>query len=147
MKTSFNRLLTPLLQRADLASDAAMNSGTDLQRELALEALSKYLHVLHVIIRFCDTPIGTDSPLGEILSSIWPLLGKSTFLCQLSDSILNEVLLIQRQVLSNAPELVAPRFPETVKFVVEAYENTKHPSTLDYLAVSVETFSLMNNDS
>ncbi|KAI2493942.1 hypothetical protein MHU86_20584 [Fragilaria crotonensis] len=146
MKTSFNRLLTPLLQRADMASDAAMKSGTDVQRELALEALTKYLHVLHVIIRFCDTPIGTDSPLGEILSSIWPLLGKSTLLCQMSDSILNEVLLIQRQVLSNAPALVAPRFPETVKFVVEAYENTKHPSTLDYLAVSVETFSLMNND-
>lgn len=146
MKASFNSLLTPLLQRADMASDAAVNSGTDVQKQIAIEALTKYLHVLHVVIRFCDTPLGTESPLGDILASIWPLLGKSTQLCRMSDSILNEILLIQRQVLSNAPELVAPRFPETVKFVVEAFENTKHPSTLDYLAVSVETFSLINND-
>ena len=146
MNAAFKSLLAPLLQRAERASRAAVSSGTDVEKQVAIEALAKYLHVLHVVIRFCDTPLGTESPLGDILASIWPLLENSTHLCPMSDSILNEILLIQRQVLSNAPELVAPRFPETVKFVVEAFENTKHPSTLDYLAVSVETFSLINND-
>lgn len=147
VKESFSNLLTPLLHRADMVADAAVNSRTDVQRELALEAMTKYLHVLHVVIRFCDTPSGTTSPLAEILASIWPLLGKCTHLCPSSDAILNEILLIQRQLLNNAPELVAPRFPETVKFVVEAYENTKHPGTLNYLAAAVEAFSLINNDN
>lgn len=147
MKECFNNLLTPLMQRADMAADAATTSGAVVQRELAIEALTKYLRVLHVVIRFCDTHSGTASPLGEILASIWPLLEKSTHMCCMYESILTEILSIQRQLLTNAPELVAPRFAGTVKFVVDVYENTKHPSTLDYLAAAVEAFSPINGDN
>lgn len=146
LKEAFNNLLTPLMQRADMALNASASSQ-DVQRELAIEALTKYLHVLHIVIRFCDTPSGMISPLGEILVSIWPLLENSARLSVTYESILKEVLSIQRQFLSNAPNLVAPRFSDTVKFVVEAFEKTKHPSTLDYLAAAVEAFSILNNDN
>jgi hypothetical protein len=125
----------------------AASSDQDAQRVLAIEALTKYLHVLHIVIRFCDAPAGMVSPLREIVASIWPLLGKAARLSITYESILKEVLTIQRQLLTNAPDLVAPRFSDTIKFVVEAFEKTKHPSTLDYLAAAVETFSPINNDN
>lgn len=147
MNESLKSILTPLMRQTDMALSAASTGGDAAQREQAVEALTKYLHVLQVVIRFCDSPPGSVSPLGEILAWIWPLLEKSAQQCASYESVLNEVLAIQRQLLSNAPALVAPRFSETVKFVVEVFENTKHPSTLDYLAAAVESFSSGNTDT
>jgi hypothetical protein len=147
IKASFSNLLTPLIQRSNMMVDATINSQTDVERDSAIEVLVNCLEVLHIIIRFCDSTSGTSSPITLIFISIWSLLEKCTTLCSLSESILNEVLLIHRQFLSNAIDLIAPNFPSIIQFVVEAFENTKHPGTLEYFSSAVETFSLINNNN
>jgi hypothetical protein len=142
---SFNGILIPLVHHTDMALNAACN-GDLSQKELALGVLSKFLRVLQIVIRFSDAPSGASLPIGEVLAPIWPSLEKVAQQCGENDSIISEVLSIKKQLLSNAPEMVAPRFNETVKFVVETYEKTKYPSTLDYLTAAVETFSNDGNE-
>mmetsp|Transcript_3016 Transcript_3016/g.4441 ORF Transcript_3016/g.4441 Transcript_3016/m.4441 type:complete len:1017 (+) Transcript_3016:65-3115(+) len=143
---SFESILVPLLQNSEAALNNITSAELDVQRELAADTLTKYLHVLHVLIRFCDTQGDIVSPLTHVLTVVWPLLEKAAIQCRAYESILEEVLAVHKQLLSNIPKLMAPRFSEIVKFVVEAFENSKHPCTLDYLACAVESFSPMDGN-
>lgn len=143
---SFESILMPLLQSSEVALNNITSAGSDVQRELAADTLTKYLHVLHVLIRFCDTQGDVISPLTNVLTVVWPLLEKSAIQCSNYESILEEVLAVHKQLLSNIPKLMAPRFSEIVKFVMEAFVKSKLPSTLGYFACAVESFSPMNDN-
>lgn len=140
---TLRNLMEPLMQRIDQTL-AATGSGRLGQTELAIEALSKYLRVLQTVIKFCDTSGDVASPLGDVVGSLWPYLDKVVQQCGANESVLNEILAIHKQVLTNASDLVAPRFSETIKFVVDAFEGTKLPAALEYLASAVEVFSPEN---
>lgn len=144
VEQALSTVLVPLLQHADHALTAMMAGGGPAQVEPAAEALARCLHILSVVIRFCD---GTPSPLAGVLGEIWPFLEKVAQQAGHHESVLDKILGIHKQLLSNAPDLVAPHFSETVKFVVEAYQRTKHPSTLDAISCAVEAFSPMSKDS
>jgi len=143
---SFESILLPLMQKAEESLNNATGSKVITQREMAVDTLAVYLHSLHVVVRFCDAQNETAPPLTNALSSILSLLQRSAQQCGYHDSIMDEVVAVHRQLLSNTPKLVIPCFPETVKLMVEAYEKSKHPSTLQYLEFAVETFSPMNGN-
>mmetsp|Transcript_11065 Transcript_11065/g.17046 ORF Transcript_11065/g.17046 Transcript_11065/m.17046 type:complete len:1017 (+) Transcript_11065:91-3141(+) len=143
---SFESVLMPLLQRSEVTLNNITNDGLDDQRQLAADTLTKYLHVLHVVIRFCDTQSDDKSPLTSVLTVVWPLLEKSAIQGMAFESILKEVLAVHKQILSNIPKIMASRFSEVVKFVVGAFEKSKHPCTLGYIACAVESFSPMNSN-
>jgi len=141
VQQALSSFLIPLLHRADHTLSVILDGA---YTDLATEALAKYLHVLSVIIRFCD---GNPSPLPSVLSNIWPFMEKVAQNAGQYESVLDEILTIHKQLLSNAPDLVAPHFSETVKFVVDAYQRTKHPSTLDTIGCAVEAFSPISGET
>ena len=141
---ALSTIIIPLLQRADLALIATTSGGDPAQINLAAEALAKCLHSVSVLIRFCD---GSPSPLAGVLGEIWPFLKKVAQQAGDYEAVLDEMLSIHKQLLSNVPELVAPHFSETVKFVVDAFVRTKHPSTLETISSAIEAFSPMSRDT
>jgi hypothetical protein len=74
-------------------------------------------------------------------TTLWPFLERVGLLAATYETILEALLGIHRQLLSNARSLVNMRFSDIVKMVVQALERTKHPSTLEYLSSAVESFS------
>lgn len=141
---SLSTIIFPLLQRADLALTATTSGGDPSHIQITADALAKYLQSVSVIIRFCD---GTPSPLAGVLDKVWPFLEKVARQACHIDVVLDNMLSIHKQLLSNAPELVAPHFSETVKFIVDAYQRTKHPSTLETIGSAIEAFSPMSKET
>lgn len=140
-------LVGPLLQRAE-ATINAIPLGTDgghatQETHAAVESLARYLHVLQVIIRFCET----GAPVVDVIASIWPVLEKAAQRVVQYEFLVDSLLSIHEQMLRNASECVKPYFEQTIKFVVQVFEAYKHPSSLEYVAGAVETFGHSNPES
>lgn len=147
VRDSLASLVGPLLQRAE-ATLSAIPLGTDVgqatqESHVAVESLARYLHVLQVIIRFCET----GAPISDVIASIWPVLEKAAQRVVQYEFLLDPLLSIHEQMLRNAFECVHPYFEQTIKFVVQVFEAYKHPSSLEYVAGAVETFGHSNPDS
>lgn len=147
VRESLADLVGPLLQRAEAMLNA-IPVGTDQgqatqETHVAVESLARYLHVLQVIIRFCDT----GAPTSDIIASIWPILESSAQRIQQYEFLLDPLLSVHDQLLRNAAAFVTPYFDQTIKFVVQVFETYKHPSSLEYVAGAVEIFGSSNADS
>ena len=140
-------LVGPLLQRAE-ATINAIPLGTDgghatQESHAAVESLARYLHVLQVIIRFCET----GAPVNDVIASLWPVLEKAAQRVVSYEFLLDPLLSIHEQMLRNAFECVQPYFEQIIKFVVQVFEAYKHPSSLEYVGGAVEAFGSSNPDS
>ena len=147
VRDSLASLVGPLLQRAE-ATINAIPLGTEggqatQESHVAVESLARYLHVLQVIIRFCET----GAPISDVIASIWPVLEKAAQRVVQYEFLLDPLLSIHEQMLRNAFECVKPYFEQTIKFVVQVFEAYKHPSSLEYVAGAVETFGHSNPGS
>ena len=142
-----NIIISPVVQSADAAANTV--AAQTAQSDAALSALTRYLHTLQVIVKFCDVSSenGDAHVLSDVVGTLWPFLDKMVQQCGQYEDVLNEVLSVHGQLLNTVPDLVAPNFSATVKLVVEAFERMKLPSTLDYIAGAVEAFSPFENDS
>jgi hypothetical protein len=141
-------LLKPVLQSAEAALNAlAADCSVSLSEEAtaAKESLGRYLRVVQVIIRFCDAASDEQSsashPIADLMGTIVPFLEHVSHRASQFDVILDKILDIQQQLLRTAPELVAPYFPQTVKYVVDVFQVKKgHASCIEYIACAVEAF-------
>jgi hypothetical protein len=140
-------IVAPLMRRADTAVSIVV--AQTQQSESAVLALAKYLHILQVVIKFCDIPAHSGDPhiLSDAVASLWPFLATTTQQCGQYENVLNEVLAVHGQLLNTVPDLVSANFSATVKFVVEAFERMKLPSALEYIAGAVEAFSPLEEAS
>jgi len=140
-------IIMPLMQRADAA--AGVVAARNIHSEAAAVALAKYLHILQIIIRFCDSLPENGEPhiLADAVGALWPFLDKIAQQCGQYEDVLGEVLAVHGQLLNTVPDLVAPNFSVTMKFVVDVFERTKLPSALDYIAGAVEAFGSASSES
>ena len=141
-------IIMPLMERADAAVNAV--AALDANSEAAAVASAKYLHILQVIIKFCDIPPqnGEAHVLSDAVAALRLFLNKLAQQCgQEYEDVLSEVLAVHGQLLHTVPDLVAPNFSTTMKFVVDVFERMKLPSTLDYIAGAVEAFSPFDDSS
>lgn len=140
-------IIMPLMQRADAAADVV--AARNVQSDSAAVALAKYLYILQIIIRFCDSPPenGDAHVLTDAVNALWPFLDKVTKQCGQYEDVLGEVLAVHGRLLNTVPNLVAPIFSTTLKFVVEVFERTKLPNALDYISGAVEQFGSVDDSS
>jgi len=145
VRDSLASLVRPLLQRAEATISAIPVNGTHATEEthLAVESLARYLHVIQVIIRFCET----GAPISDVIASIWPVLESAAQRVAQFEFLLDPLLSIHEQLLRNASEFVTPYFEQTIKFVVQVFEAYKHPSSVEYVAAAVEIFGHSSVDS
>jgi hypothetical protein len=144
VRDSLASLIGPLLQRAEAAINAiplgADGAQATQETHIAVESLARYLHVLQVIIRFCDT----GAPISDVIVSVWPVLEKAAQRVPQFEFLLDPLLSVHEQLLRTASSFVTPYFEQTIKFVVQVFEAYKHPSSLEYVAGAVETFGSSN---
>lgn len=142
-------MVGPMLQRGELALTMIPVDGSSLSPEgsSAIESLVRNLHALQEIIRFCDSENNGVNPISEIMTTVWPFLETVANRAARFDTILDKVLAIHEQLLKSLPELVAPNFQKTIKYVVQAFDKTKHASTLAYMKSAVEGFGSSNVDA
>lgn len=139
-------LVEPLLQggSAALAAMQQQSNGLGLseQGQLAAEALSRYLQVVQVIIRFCESnSTSSASPVvSGVLNAVWPFLEKVTQHASQLEYLLEKVLAIHEQLLKNVPELMAPYFQATIKYVVDIFERSKSSCAMGYMTRAVEVY-------
>jgi hypothetical protein len=140
-------IIMPLMQRADAAANIV--AARNVHSEAAAVALAKYLYILQIIIKFCDAPPqnGEAHMLSNVVGALWPFLDTMAQQCGQYEDVLSEVLAVHGQLLNAVPDLVAPNFSTTLKFVVDVFERMKLPSTLDYIAGAVEAFSPFDDES
>lgn len=142
-------LVGPLLHRGEIALNAIPADGllSSPESVLAVESLGRYLHALQLIVRFCDTTSSGVNPISEIMTTVWPFLEKASSRAAQFEVVLSNVLAIHEQLLKNLPDLVSPHFHQTIKYVVDAFDRTKHASTLAYMSCAIEGFGSSNVDS
>ncbi|CAB9496413.1 expressed unknown protein [Seminavis robusta] len=147
VRDSLANLIGPLLQRAEAAISVIPigESGAEASQEthIAVESLARHLHVLQVIIRFCDT----GAPISDVIASVWPVLDKAAQRVPQFEFLLDPLLSVHEQLLRTASNFVSPYFEQTIQFVVQVFEAYKHPSSLEYVSGAVETFGATNVDS
>jgi hypothetical protein len=133
-------IFAPLMQRTDAVLRIVV--AQTQQSESAVLVLAKYLHILQVIIKFCDIPAhsGESNILSDAIATLWPFLENTTQQCGQYENVLNEVIAVHGQLLNTAPDLVSSNFSSTVTFVVEAFERMKLPSALEYISGAIEAF-------
>jgi len=146
VRESLASLVGPLLHRAE-ATLNAIPVGPDAgqpteEAHVAVESLARYLHVLQVIIQFCET----GAPIDEVVSSIWPILEKTAQCVVQYEFLLDPLLSVHEQMLRNAFQCIEPYFKQTIQFVIQVFEAYKHPSSLAYVSGAVETFGHSNLD-
>lgn len=144
VQQSLGGLVTAVIQRASAALQQSVPGAAAATPEGAWEAVETNLRVLNTVLQFCDAPNEEqpqEHPLQQVISTVlWPFLEQLAPLTTSNEILLEQVLAIHRQLLRTAPTTLA-RFPETMQFVVSAFEHTKHPSTLDYIAGAVEAMA------
>lgn len=151
VQQSLEMISEPVLHRTQQALDiicasSDVNSNIqDAQLAHACIAISVTLRVMSEIIRFCDSPSLSSSshPLTNVLNVTWPILSTlaNSPICRQNEDILTELLSLQSRIFSTVPNMVAPHLPQMITFVVQAYEETHLPCTLDCVAAIVEDFS------
>lgn len=121
-------IVMPLMHRAAAAVDVLV--ARNEQSDAAALALAKYLHLLQIVIRFCDSPPenGETHILADVVGALSPFLNKTAQQCGQYEDALGEVLSVHGQLLITVPDLVAPNFSVTMKYVVDVFERTKLPA-------------------
>ena len=152
-----NDLIHPVLQRAQVAMQAFPESknpddwANHPHAQLAIEALVRCLSVMHIIVRFCDSP--PMPVMGEwLLQEIGPFLEtvhRQTAGSPAQAAVLPKWLAIHQQLLRNTlpqQNMMISIFTNTIPLVVSALEHTRDPSTLKYIAAAVEFFGGKSNE-
>jgi len=142
-------LVAPILGRGHEVLNAIPAGDASLTPEsiLAIESLGRCLQALKEIVRFCDTEKDGAQAISDMMTALWPFLEDVSSRAAQYETVLGQVLAIHEQLLKSMPDLVAPHFQQTLKYVVKAFERTKHPSTLGYMKSAVEGFGSSNVDS
>jgi hypothetical protein len=142
IRQSLGELAGPVLQLCNVALGAIPPPGAAWTEQafLAVDALGRYLHVIHAIIRFCESTVTRLlSEFCQVL--VFPFLAQvMEKVTQSSECILDKVLAIHEQVLKTSPDVVAPNFQQTMKYMVNIFEATYHAASLGYIASAVEIF-------
>lgn len=146
LRQSLTKLVHPVFQRGEDAIKLIPSDGSALSEQafLAVESLGKLMHVLQTIIRFSDTSEDASNPISEIMPSLWPFLNKASQKTARYEVVLSRILAVHEQLLKTIPKLVEPHFDQTVTYVVNVFETTKHVSTLSYMSSAVEVFGSLN---
>ena len=143
-------LIQPVLERIN-ASIQVLPESNNLDKwavpqvEEATESLSRYLSVLQVMARFCDSP--HIPAMGEwFLQQIGPCLEvvqRRTCSTPAQPLVLPKWITIHQQILRNTlPQegSMVAMFSTTIPLVVQALEQAQHPATLKYISTAVENF-------
>jgi hypothetical protein len=78
------------------------------------------------------------------MTTIWPFLEKPSSRAAHFEVVLSKVLAIHEQLLKNNPDLVSPHFQQTIKYMVDAFDRTKHASAFGYITSAVDAFGSSN---
>ena len=115
------------------------------QIQSSTEYLSKYLAVIRVIVRFCDSP---DIPsmaewMLHLIDPCLKVVHQKTASTPAQPLILNKWISIHQQVLRKSlPQqgTMITIFTNTIPVIVQALEQTQDPTTLKYVTTAVEIF-------
>ena len=143
-------LIQPVMDRIDAALKVLPNSSIadewmTAQVQSSTEYLSKYLSVIRVIVRFCDSP-EIPQITEWMLQLIDPCLKgvqQRTASTPAQPLILNEWISIHQQILRKTlpqPSTMVGVFTNTIPLIVQALDHTKDPTTLKYISTAVEVF-------
>ena len=150
IKESLQMISEPvLLQTQRALTTISTHNIPETQLVHATITISITLRVMNEIIRFCDLPSPSSAhPLSNVLNLLWPILNaiSNSPICRKHDDILTDLLCLQSRIFSTVPTLVAPHLAQLITFVVQAYEETYLPCTLDCVAVLVEVFGGMDTN-
>ena len=143
-------LIRPVLDRIDAAIKVLPVSNIadewmTAQVQSSTEYLSKYLAVIRIIVRFCDSP---DIPamaewMLHLIDPCLKMVHQKTASTPAHPLILNEWISIHQQVLRKSlPQqgTMIAIFTNTIPLIVQALEHTQDPTTLKYISTAVEVF-------
>lgn len=133
------------MQSLPPSNNTAMEAWMSPHAEAGLDMLERYLSVIQVIARFCDSP--HVPAMGEwLLQELGPcldLIQRRTASTPAQPRLLPKWILIHQQILRSTlhqeGSMIAT-FTNTVPIVVQALEQTQDPSTLRYISTAVEMF-------
>ena len=143
-------LIQPVIDRIDAALKVLpetniAESWMTVQVQSAIDHLVRYLAVIRIIIRFCDSP-QIPAITEWMLHSIDPclkIIQQRTASTPAQPVILNRWILIHQQILRKSlpqQSTTITIFTNTIPLMVQALEQTQDPSTVKYISTAVEAF-------
>jgi hypothetical protein len=144
MQQGLGNLMQSVVQRGQAALGAIhaeTSSSLSDHGAVALDALGKYLKVLQVFFRYCETHGDSSSRttvIAGLMSTAWPFLEIVMQRMARCDQVMDNLLGIHQQLLANMPELIAPHFHATIQYVMTVFETTKNPSAVEYTTTALE---------
>jgi hypothetical protein len=145
-----NNLIHPIVQRGQLIlqnfpENKDSEDWLSPPVQMALESLVSFLAMLHVIVRFCDSP-HIPAMSEWLIQEICPFLEavqRKIALSPAHHAILPKCIAVHQQLLRSAlsqESMVTSMFSNTIPLIVQGLEHTQDPSTLKYISAAVEMF-------
>jgi len=143
-------LIQPVIDRIDAALKALPSSNIadewmTAQVQSSTEYLSKYMGVVRILVRFCDSPTipAMTEWMLQLLDPCLKTVQQKTFSTPAQPLILNKWISIHQQILRKTlpqPSTMMAIFMNTIPIIVQALEHTQDPTTLKYVTTAVEVF-------
>jgi hypothetical protein len=142
LQQALSNLILSVVHRGQAALDAILGDPSASLSEhgvVALDALGKYLHVMQVFFRYCETngdSASRTTVIAGLMNTACPFLENVMHRMARFEQVVENILSIHEQLLTNMPGLIAPHFNATMKYVMTVFETTKNPSALHYMTTA-----------
>jgi hypothetical protein len=143
-------LILPVTERMDAALKVLPESNIveewmTVQVQSSTEYLARYLAVIRIISKFCDSPqipVMVEWML-QLIDPCLQIVQQRTVGTPAQPLILNKWILIHQQILRKSlpqQSTMIGIFTNTIPLIVQVLEHTQDPSTLKYITTAVEVF-------